>query len=74
MLPCRDPIGLSGFRHALHLGLPFDAAAGDPNFDPLQVLRASGSFGSSGTNAAPARRGHGRGAGGAASWRRPSPG
>ena len=24
MLPCRDPIGLSGFRHALHLGLPFE--------------------------------------------------
>ena len=21
MLPCRDPIGLSGYRHALHLGL-----------------------------------------------------
>ena len=24
VLPCRDPIGLSGFRHALHLGLPFE--------------------------------------------------
>jgi hypothetical protein len=21
VLPCRDPIGLSGYRHALHLGL-----------------------------------------------------
>ena len=24
VLPCRDPIGLTGYRHALHLGLPFE--------------------------------------------------
>ncbi len=33
VLPCRDPIGLSGFRHALHLGLPFEL---EPSVNSLE--------------------------------------
>jgi enterochelin esterase-like enzyme len=37
VLPCRDPIGLSGFRHALHLGLPFET---EPTVDTLEDVAA----------------------------------
>lgn len=33
VLPCRDPIGLTGYRHALHLGLPFEL---EPAVDTME--------------------------------------
>ena len=35
VLPCRDPIGLSGYRHALHLGLPFEAVPAVETLDEV---------------------------------------
>ena len=43
VLPCRDPIGLSGFRHALHLGLPFELPPDVHTMDEaVELLRKRG--------------------------------